>query len=129
MRNDERGVELEVEGPGAALERFVEQLIWQAPPLARVERVCRELLTVRGESAFRIASSARCGRADTLVATDAATCEECLRELRDPLTAAIATRSSTAPTAGRTSRSCASVPYDRPSHDDGGLSDVQRLCS
>ena len=39
--NDERGVLLEVEGDGAAVEAFLERLPAEAPPLASVERLGR----------------------------------------------------------------------------------------
>jgi hydrogenase maturation protein HypF len=65
--NDERGVLLEVEGPGASVERFLAQLVSKAPPLASVERVQPTEIAPTGEEGFQIAASlradagARCG--------------------------------------------------------------------
>jgi hydrogenase maturation protein HypF len=84
VRNDGRGVELEIEGPCEAVRAFAERLTAEAPPMARVERVRSEPQPLRGERRFWIASSTRDGRADALVAPDAATCGQCLTELRDP---------------------------------------------
>ncbi len=42
VRNDERGVLLEVEGEAGAVERFLERLGDEPPPLAVVERVRAE---------------------------------------------------------------------------------------
>ena len=39
VRNDERGVLIEVEGPRRELDRFLARLASEAPPLARVERI------------------------------------------------------------------------------------------
>ncbi|HWY90945.1 MAG TPA: carbamoyltransferase HypF [Solirubrobacteraceae bacterium] len=84
VRNDERGVEVEVEGTTEAVEAFLARLPLEAPPLARVEHVRAEPRPVRGERSFLIAPSARAGEPDALVAPDAATCQECLAELLDP---------------------------------------------
>ncbi|MGA2320106.1 MAG: carbamoyltransferase HypF [Solirubrobacteraceae bacterium] len=84
VRNDERGVELEVEGEQQAVEAFLARLWADAPPLARVERVRAEPRPLRGERSFLIAASARGGEADALIAPDAASCRDCLAELFDP---------------------------------------------
>jgi hydrogenase maturation protein HypF len=82
--NDERGVLLEVEGDGAAVEAFLARLAEDAPPLAAVERVERSRLRPTGERGFRIAESVQAGEPAALVSPDSATCADCLRELFDP---------------------------------------------
>jgi hydrogenase maturation protein HypF len=84
VRNDERGVLVEVEGDPPAVQAFRRRLRAEAPPLAVVERVAWERLPAAGEHAFRILPSAAGGVANTGVAADAATCEACVRELFDP---------------------------------------------
>jgi hydrogenase maturation protein HypF len=83
--NDAHGVVLEVEGSQLALDRFLARLESGAPPLARIERMLTESLPPEGESAFKILPSPRGDSADAPVAADAATCEDCLRELFDPI--------------------------------------------
>jgi hydrogenase maturation protein HypF len=83
--NDELGVLVEVQGPGPAVERFVERLPVEAPPLAAVEAVAAEEIPAGdGERGFRILESTRSGEPEALVSPDTATCEDCLRELFDP---------------------------------------------
>ena len=82
--NDERGVLLEVEGPPDRVEQFLGRLPGEAPPLATVESVSVEDADPRGEERFRIFESERTGEPEALVTPDAATCEDCLRELFDP---------------------------------------------
>jgi hydrogenase maturation protein HypF len=84
VRNDERGVELEVEGPAGAIDAFLARLPAAPPPLAVVEEVHVERMAVMGESAFAIVPSARSADADALITPDAATCAACLAELFDP---------------------------------------------
>ena len=82
--NDDRGVELEVEGEADCVESFLARLRSEAPPLARVGSIESAPVAVTGERGFRIVESASRGEADALVAPDSATCDDCLSELFDP---------------------------------------------
>ena len=83
----------------------------EAPPLAAVEARGDRARSRRAASAASRSSRARAPASPTRSSPpDSATCDDCLAELFDPATAATATRSSTAPTAGRASRSCAASP-------------------
>jgi hydrogenase maturation protein HypF len=82
--NDERGVVVDVEGDPGAVAAFLERLPGEAPPLAHVERVLVHEVPATGERAFAIVASERRGAPAALVVPDAATCDDCLAELRDP---------------------------------------------
>jgi hydrogenase maturation protein HypF len=82
--NDTDGVTIEVEGPKARVEAFVERLRAEAPPLARIDSIVVRELVVVGETGFRIVASEVLGRVSTGIPADAATCADCLRELADP---------------------------------------------
>ncbi|MEA2311885.1 MAG: hydrogenase maturation protein HypF [Solirubrobacteraceae bacterium] len=84
VRNDARGVVVEVEGAPAAVAGFLARLASDAPPLAVVERVLTEDVAPSGERGFAIVESTAGGRPDALVSADVATCADCLRELFDP---------------------------------------------
>ena len=81
--NDGRGVVVEVEGDSEALRDFTDALSEQAPTLASVEAVESAPVDARGERDFRIEPST-VGPASALIPPDVATCDDCLRELRDP---------------------------------------------
>jgi hydrogenase maturation protein HypF len=83
VRNDARGVEIEAEGSAEAVDRFLAALRDEAPPLAVVEAVRAVDVDPRGEAGFAIAASGA-GAPSALVTADAATCADCLAELRDP---------------------------------------------
>ncbi len=84
VRNDSRGVELEVEGPRADLERFLERLEAEKPAPAVLQSIAVEWLEPRGHSGFRIRSSTSVSGKSAVVLPDLATCEECRNELFDP---------------------------------------------
>jgi hydrogenase maturation protein HypF len=82
--NDSRGVTIEVEGADAALDDFLAALRQDAPPLARIDAVSSEAVPARREAAFTIAHSQEGAERQALILPDAATCDDCLRELFDP---------------------------------------------
>ncbi len=82
--NDARGVLLEIEGSGDAVDEFLARLRTEAPPLAVLERVLTEDRALAGDDAFTIAPSPSGEVPDAPVTPDSATCPDCLRELFDP---------------------------------------------
>jgi hydrogenase maturation protein HypF len=80
--NDGRGVVVEAEGHGEALDAFVAALREEAPALARVDAITASEVEPRRDRGFTVATS-RPGAAGTLVPPDTATCDDCLGELFD----------------------------------------------
>jgi hydrogenase maturation protein HypF len=83
--NDSRGVVIEAEGSSIVIDELLGRLRPEAPPLAVVEALVSEPRTPLGELGFRIRESPRDGIPDAPVTPDSATCEQCLRELLDPV--------------------------------------------
>ena len=80
--NDQDGVLIEVQG---VVDSFVDDLVSQAPPLARIDSVESDLRPpVAGESGFVIRDSEQNGPARTAITADVAICDACLAELFDP---------------------------------------------
>ena len=119
--NDERGVVLEVDGRPAAVESFLARLERESPPLAVVESVDCAALRSTGERDFRIVESEARGDADALVAPDAATCEDCLRELRDPADRRYRYPFINCTNCGPRFTIVRGVPYDRPATTMAGF--------
>lgn len=84
VRNSSGPVEIEVEGDGGRLRRFVGDLRADLPPLARIESLDEVALAPLGERNFRILESAVVSGQFQPVPPDTATCPDCLRELFDP---------------------------------------------
>jgi hydrogenase maturation protein HypF len=82
--NDSEGVVVEIESSFAAVERFLERLAAEAPPLASVERILAQPLPPTGEAGFTIRESPAGGEARAPVTPDCAPCDACLAELDDP---------------------------------------------
>jgi hydrogenase maturation protein HypF len=112
--NDERGVVVEVEGEAGAVERFLERLPREAPPLATVERVGAEAIHPLGGGEFRIVASAHGGAPDALVSPDSAVCDACLAELLDPADRRYRYPFVNCTECGPRFTIVRGVPYDRP---------------
>jgi hydrogenase maturation protein HypF len=85
VRNGPEGVALEVQGDAARTGIFMQRLVAEAPPLARIERVePAPCPVVADEHGFAIRPSTTGARVATAVTADAATCDPCLAELFDP---------------------------------------------
>ena len=113
--NDTRGVRIELQGPGEALEAFVDSLGADGPPLAEITDVRRRDVPVAGdERTFRILPSDSAGLVDAQVTVDTATCEDCLAELRDPADPRHAYPFINCTNCGPRYTIIHRVPYDRP---------------
>ncbi|MDT4988077.1 MAG: hydrogenase maturation protein HypF, partial [Micromonosporaceae bacterium] len=84
VTNTADGVAVEAEGDARAVRELGRRLRTDAPPLAVVSRVSESELPTRGGTDFTIGASLPDSRPRTLASPDVATCDDCLRELRDP---------------------------------------------
>ncbi len=113
VRNDADGVHIEVEGASEPLDRFLQGVGDEAPPLAVVEDVAWRPLTARGERDFRIETSRAGAERRALVSPDTATCDGCLRELFDPADRRYRYPFTNCTNCGPRFTITRSVPYDR----------------
>ncbi len=81
IRNDTRGVTLELEGAGPALDRFLERVRTSPPPRAVVDEVREEWLPAIGLSGLSIVASDPRGERLASVLPDLATCQACLVDI------------------------------------------------
>lgn len=112
--NDVHGVFTEVEGSDESVERFLDALRSQAPPLAVVENVTAEAVAVRGGESFGIVLSDSGGQRATPVSADSATCADCLAELNDPADRRFGYPFVNCTHCGPRFTIVRDVPYDRP---------------
>ena len=117
VRNDARGVELEIEGPPSAVLQFVEQLPERIPPMSSItslkEETCEPLGRGR-ETTFRILPSEGGGERRVAITPDAHVCEDCLRELMDTADRRFGYPFINCTNCGPRFTIVRSVPYDRP---------------
>ncbi|MGB2663357.1 MAG: carbamoyltransferase HypF [Candidatus Acidiferrum sp.] len=82
--NTSAGVTIEVQGDAIFLDRFLERLPSELPPLAKITSLLARDTEPRSETAFRILSSRLDAPAKALISPDVAACADCLREMMNP---------------------------------------------
>ena len=114
VRNDGRGVALEVEGERTVLEGFLDRLQAETPPRARVLELNREWLRPVGHTGFTIQASGE-GVGETIVVlADLATCPACLTEVLDAADRRYRYPFTNCTDCGPRFSIVETVPYDRP---------------
>ncbi len=82
--NDMQGVTIELEGPQVAVDMFIDRLLADLPPLARISSLDSDPIAATGEAGFAIHHSDAAGEQALEISPDVATCDDCLREMNDP---------------------------------------------
>jgi hydrogenase maturation protein HypF len=85
VSNDGQGVLIRVVGDRATIDKFVNHLQAESPPLAKIESIHRSAIIgkISTTNEFVIVAS-RNSKIQTQIAPDAATCEACKQEIFDP---------------------------------------------
>jgi len=114
VRNTSGSVEIEVEGPAAAVDGFLSALTAQAPPMARIEGVTATTVAPGGYQRFEIGQSqAQEGRYQ-LVSPDIATCLPCQEEIFSPQNRRYRYPFTNCTNCGPRFTIIEDIPYDRP---------------
>jgi len=83
VRNTSGNVEIEVEGTGREVDKFVAALKAEAPPLARIDHIDVASCSPHGYGKFEIRESLSEEGGYQLISPDIATCDDCRREIFD----------------------------------------------
>lgn len=121
VSNSAAGVCLEVEGAEELIDEFVRRLELEAPPLALIDAVTRERMKPATADGFVIAASGVAPGEHTLLAPDAATCGDCLRELFDPADRRYRYPFLNCTNCGPRFTIIEALPYDRPATTMGSF--------
>ena len=84
VANTPAGVSIEVQGDAESVERFLERLPNELPPLAKLTSFVPRDAEPKTALAFRILSSRLDALPRALISPDVAICEDCLREMMNP---------------------------------------------
>lgn len=84
VRNDSNGVNIIAQANPETISRFIEGINNNRPPLAVIQRIDRKCLETPPEFHQFSITASQTGIVRTSVVADAATCAECLAEIKDP---------------------------------------------
>ena len=119
--NEPEGVRLEVEGERPRLERFAARLQAELPPRAAIHEMSASWLEPAGLAGFEIRASDGNGRRTAVVLPDAATCDDCRRELLDPADRRHGYPFTNCTNCGPRFSIVRALPYDRPNTTMAGF--------
>jgi len=119
--NSSAGVVTEVEGGDAAVDRFVESLRTEAPPLARIEEMLVSEIAPLGGLGFVIRESQPLEGEFVLVSPDVATCPDCFRDFTDPTNRRYGYPFTNCTNCGPRYTIIRDIPYDRPNTTMAGF--------
>jgi hydrogenase maturation protein HypF len=84
IANSPAGVTIEIQGEPELIDRFLERLPAELPPLARITELLSRDAEPQPESTFRILSSLLDAPPKALISPDVTICGDCLREMMNP---------------------------------------------
>lgn len=84
VRNDARGVEIEVCGPQVHVDALIQRLHQDAPPMARIDAITSQFTESVSVSEDFFILDSRGGRSATMIGPDMTVCRDCLSEMFDP---------------------------------------------
>ncbi len=111
--NDASGVCIDLWGPSARVQGFASALAQNPPPLAQIDAItCAPLGDPPPNASFDIVQSSG-GAVRTQITPDAATCPDCLREVRNPVDRRHGYAFTNCTHCGPRLSIIAGIPYDR----------------
>jgi hydrogenase maturation protein HypF len=114
IANTPAGVTIEVQGEPEWLDRFLERLPAELPPLAKITSLLPRDAEPQAENAFRIVSSHLDAPPRALISPDFAVCNDCLRELMNPRDRRFRYPFINCTNCGPRFTIIRDIPYDRP---------------
>lgn len=114
VKNTSGGVEIEAQGPPSAVDAFLLAIRQDLPAAARIDHLHASSVDERSEGEFLIISSGAGQGEAALISPDLAPCEDCLRELAEPLDRRFGYPFINCTSCGPRFTIVQEVPYDRP---------------
>ena len=114
ISNDTAGVTIEIEGAPVRVETFLTRLPLERPPLSFISSVQVEEVPCEGDDQFTIVKSDVRGHVVTQIPADAATCDDCLKEVLDPANRRFRYPFTNCTNCGPRFTITRKIPYDRP---------------
>ncbi len=111
--NDPLGATLEIEGPENTVNLFVDRLVAELPPLARLDEVEREVVEPLGETGFEVRTSTLGRREGALVPPDSVVCSDCRDDMERPGDRRVRYPFTTCTNCGPRFSLVRALPYDR----------------
>ena len=112
--NSAEGVIIEIEGSSTSIDEFLSRLPLETPPLSDISEIQQIRIKTKNSDAFVIESSGKDHDIRTLISPDVSICDDCLKELLDPLDRRFHYPFINCTNCGPRYTIIRTIPYDRP---------------
>lgn len=113
VNNNSEGVYIDIEGENCDIDKFIDKLKKDPPPLAKIENIKEEEKTLCNYSDFVIKKSQVEKEKITLISPDMAICKECSNDIHDPNNRRYRYPFTNCTNCGPRFTIIKSIPYDR----------------
>lgn len=114
VANTSAGVQIEIQGEQANVDKFCKRLLGELPPLAQITCLDKKYLPLaKMEDAFEIRASMGKSSQSVLVAPDTGICDDCLNDIRDAENPRYNYAFTNCTNCGPRYSIAANIPYDR----------------
>jgi len=121
VNNNSDGVFIEIEGSQDTVQKFINTLKFQPPPLAQITRIEVREIPIKDQSEFQILQSKVFQQKNTLISPDISICEDCKREFLDPKDRRYLYPFINCTNCGPRYTIISDIPYDRPKTSMSGF--------
>ncbi len=83
VNNDDRGVNIVLEGDNFSIEKFITCLKNSPPPLAKIDSIETQNLEIQNFYSFEIVKSVSTSNKLTMISPDIAICDDCIADIKD----------------------------------------------
>lgn len=113
VNNNSEGVYIDIEGDNSDIDKFIDKLKKDPPPLAKIENIKIKEMEICNYSSFVIKKSEIKEEKITLISPDMAICKECSHDIHDPNNRRFGYPFTNCTNCGPRFTIIKSIPYDR----------------
>lgn len=113
VNNDDRGVNIALEGNASNIDNFINTLRKSPPPLSKIDSIEIYDLDIKNYKSFEIIKSETTSSKSTIISPDIAVCEDCIDDINDETNFRFSYSLTNCTNCGPRYSIIKTVPYDR----------------
>ncbi|QKF81640.1 carbamoyltransferase HypF [Halarcobacter ebronensis] len=83
VNNDDKGVNIHLEGNSPNIKNFLDELKKNPPPLAKIDSISVKNIKIKNYNSFEIIKSETTSNKSTIISPDMAICQECIDDIKN----------------------------------------------
>ncbi|RXJ68181.1 carbamoyltransferase HypF [Halarcobacter ebronensis] len=83
VNNDDKGVNIHLEGNSLNIKNFLDELEKNPPPLAKIDSINTKNIKIKNYNSFEITKSETTSNKSTIISPDMAICQDCINDIKN----------------------------------------------